>query len=261
MYKWGILYGLIFMVSCLGQAQIPHGHAHNDYKQQHPLIDALNLGYGTVEVDVFSHKGSIHIAHTKFGLPFSKTLKELYLDPLVNWLDKHDDQFYSLDNPLVLMIDLKSNHEVLIQALEELLVQYADYLVRQEAGVIIPGLVQIVLSGGVSADLLENQTTGFLFGDCPMKLFYYPSDDCIWCVRRSSAWSYWFSWKGKGQIPEVELQLLQDLVSDAHQAGYKLRFWAIPDTEACWDLLLDSGVDWINIDDLDRFDLFYQNRD
>ena len=60
MYKWGILYGLIFMVSCLGQAQIPHGHAHNDYKQQHPLIDALNLGYGSVEVDVFSHKGSLY---------------------------------------------------------------------------------------------------------------------------------------------------------------------------------------------------------
>lgn len=61
-------------------------------------------------------------------------------------------------------------------------------------------------------------------------------------------------------MPLDEKNLLDELVLSAHDAGYKIRFWAIPETEACWDLLLESGVDWINIDALAEFALFYKNK-
>ena len=51
---------------------------------------------------------------------------------------------------------------------------------------------------------------------------------------------------------------LKSMIKTAHNSGRKIRFWASPDNEGVWQKLLDEGVDWINVDDLEGFNVFYR---
>ena len=45
----------------------------------------------------------------------------------------------------------------------------------------------------------------------------------------SDNWTQQFTWDGSGDMPAAQEQKLRDLVTRAHQHGYRLRFWATPD--------------------------------
>ncbi|MCK5137459.1 MAG: hypothetical protein KAR19_16865 [Bacteroidales bacterium] len=40
-------------------------HAHNDYNHEHPLFDALENGFRSIEADVFSMGDSLYVAHDR----------------------------------------------------------------------------------------------------------------------------------------------------------------------------------------------------
>ena len=77
----------------------------------------------------------------------------------------------------------------------------------------------------------------------------------------SDNWSSHFTWRGVGTFPATERARLRTLVTKAHAAGYRVRFWETPDTpgaarEAVWRELLAAGVDHLNTDDLHGLELF-----
>ena len=77
----------------------------------------------------------------------------------------------------------------------------------------------------------------------------------------SDNWTQQFTRDGTGDMPAAEEQKLRDLVSRAHQHGYRLRFWGTPDKpgrarERIWATLLQIGVDHLNTDDLDGLQRF-----
>jgi len=77
----------------------------------------------------------------------------------------------------------------------------------------------------------------------------------------SDNWTNTFTWDGSGPMPAAEEQKLRDIVAQAHQHGYRLRFWATPDQagparDRLWSKLLQVGVDQINTDDLDGLQRF-----
>src|SRR6266478_168041 len=61
-------------------------HSHNDYEQRRPLLDALALGYRSVEADILLRDGELWVSHK--GRSFVGTLRELYLDPLQARVDR-----------------------------------------------------------------------------------------------------------------------------------------------------------------------------
>jgi len=253
---------LLFLSDCiLAQEVITSGHSHNDYKQKAPLHEALSHGYTSLEVDVFLYKGEIRVAHTGLGLPLSKTLESLYIQPLSNLCANRPNGIYGDSTILVLMIDLKNKREALIHALQESLLEYKHLFLHQTGVKTKWAPLQLVISGGPPLHVIERQEEeGFLFVDLPVKRSYSLQEYSVFCSRRSAAWGDFFTWNGHGTIPLDEKKLLDELVLSAHTAGYKIRFWAIPETEPCWDVLLESGVDWINIDALAEFAVFYKNK-
>lgn len=249
---------LLLSIVVHAQTVIPIGHAHNDYKQRHPLDAALSFGFTSIEVDVFLVDKEIKVAHTKLGLPFAKNLKDLYLDPLKERLDGQEAGVYGDSSILVLMIDLKNNRWELLDMLENLLKCYEDLLVHNQQGELSWAPLQILVSGGPPMQWINAQRNGFIFADWPLKGSYEESDRSSYCTRRSARWSDYFEWNGKGPISEEELVLLEKLTTETHSIGQKVRFWGIPETEACWSLLLEYEVDWINVDALEEFALYYR---
>ena len=59
-----------------------HAHAHNDYEHTHPLFDALDHGFASVEADIHLVDGQLLVAHSRSEVNPERTLQALYLDPL-----------------------------------------------------------------------------------------------------------------------------------------------------------------------------------
>jgi len=232
-----------------------HGHSHNDYKQKRPLFDALDHGYTSIEVDIFSYKGSIRVSHVATRLRHKPDLESLYLEPLNQVIEENGGLVFAGDSTtLVLMIDLKSDKIALIGLLQAALQPYS-HLIRSHNSTEWKPL-SVVLSGGPPRDMILQDDSG-IFGMDGKFMADNSQYSSALMPRLSSNYRSHFKWQGKGQMPVKEQELLKDLVMDADNNNRKVRFWNCPENEMVWKTLLDAGVEWINVDDLKRFRKFY----
>ena len=56
----------------------PRAHAHNDYEHTHPLFDALDQGFGSIEPDIYLVNGDLLVAHNRADCRPERNLVKLY---------------------------------------------------------------------------------------------------------------------------------------------------------------------------------------
>jgi hypothetical protein len=254
--------GLLFAQETLSTTTSPaaarRGHAHNDYLHLRPLLDALEQGFGSVEADVFLVDGELLVAHTQSELSQDRTLKRLYLEPLSQRIQQHGGSVYGGGQPLTLLIDVKSDGTATFQALHRLLLEYRTMLAYVENDKVHPGPVRAIVSGNRAIDAIA-ATSPRLVGidgrltDLDSKL----PDHLLPLI--SDNWQVHFDWRGVGEVPVADRQKLRKVVAQAHRHGRMVRFWAIPDKPAAWQLMNEAGVDLINTDDLPGLSHFLEN--
>ena len=67
---------MAFSGSTISRAEKPleNAHAHNDYLHERPLFEALDLGFNSVEADIFLVDGQLLVGHSRDQLkPERKT--------------------------------------------------------------------------------------------------------------------------------------------------------------------------------------------
>ncbi|KAL8755066.1 MAG: hypothetical protein Q9184_004910 [Pyrenodesmia sp. 2 TL-2023] len=77
-------------------------HSHNDYWRRVPLYDALAAGCTGVEADVWldpNHPNDLFVGHTRKSLTSARTLKSLYIDPLLTILNNQNNNPSSSSSP------------------------------------------------------------------------------------------------------------------------------------------------------------------
>ena len=244
---------------------LAQAHAHNDYEHDRPLNDALEHGFTSVEADVWLVDGELLVAHDLEDVQPGVTLESLYLDPLQDLVRGQGHSVYpNWDGSLQLLIDIKSDGESTYAAIEQELAEHRDIMSRYSHGATKTGPVTAVISGNRPLATMQAQEKRFSFYDGrsadltsgkPAGLMPLVSDN----------WTKLFSWQGVGPMPEAERAKLRAYVAEAHANGYRVRFWASPDTpgtarEAIWNELFDAGVDHINTDDLAALQQFLTAR-
>ncbi|MCH2044295.1 MAG: hypothetical protein MK212_09120 [Saprospiraceae bacterium] len=232
------------------------GHAHNDYAQKRriPLVDALKKGFVSIEVDVYAYgKNDLKVAHLPFFLASKRNLEQLYFKPLEIWLRNYQKIFQDSTQELILMVDVKSRPDVTYQRLKKLCLKYKTMLSYYDAkeDSVYQKSIRIVVSGKRPVNLILQDSISYLFLDGRLQDMKNAEISPKLVPRVSM--SYPFRWKGKGEIPAEELVQLRQYVQEIHTYGAKVRFWAMPENEELWTLFLQEGVDWMNIDDLDRY--------
>lgn len=238
-----------------GPTPLDRAHAHNDYEHDRPLLDALDHGFGSVEADVWFVDGQLLVAHDEDDVDPERTLQSLYLDPLRQIVADNGGAVYpGWDGSLQLLIDIKSDGEETYLAVDSVLAEYADIMTRFANGDVETGAVTAVISGNRPREVMEEQEVRYagydgrlsdLGADTPADFMPLVSDN----------WTDHFSWVGIGDMPAEERDKLHDIVAQAHDSGYQVRFWATPDAalpnrEAVWRELVDAEVDYLNSDDL-----------
>ena len=250
--------------SCRTQAQdfliLPNGHSHNDYSRETPLFDALENGFPSIEVDVFLHNGRMVVTHDDKQLDKKPTLEELYLDPLRKVISMNGGTVFAQDSTqLILMVDLKSDRITTYNALKVIFQKNLDLIEWYNSNEVVWGPIKVLLTGGPPIELIQKEKDRYFYVDGSVNQWYmdYPVN---LMPRASTNYSDYFKWKGQGLMPTAEEQELKRMISIAHLAGRKIRFWGSPNKVEVWEKLLDEGADWINVDDLKGFNEFYRKR-
>ncbi|MEO6721053.1 MAG: phosphatidylinositol-specific phospholipase C/glycerophosphodiester phosphodiesterase family protein [Ferruginibacter sp.] len=247
LYKFFICIVFVFTTAtAVAQtSMLPNAFSHNDYRHKRPLMDALNHGFRYVEADIYLRKGKLIVAHILPRLKMNRTLESLYLQPLLEYVQHNEQQGKTIDCPLTLMIDIKSDADDTYRALLVMLEKYKPILSRYNSNGTIPGNVTIVISGHKPSELIANMDSGYVFMDDNLRQIaayncteLYPMASC--------KYSRLLKWKGKGAIPPTDILRLEFYVAQAHKLGRKVRLWASPENKVVWNELLKYNVDLIN---------------
>ena len=230
---------------------LPNAFAHNDYRHEHPLFDALENGYTNIEADIFWEGGDLIVAHINPFFRSDKTLETLYLKPLCDRINQNNGRVYSdYNDPVILMIDIKTGANNTYAALKPLLEKYKSLLTSYNHGVVTPGAVTVVLSGHKPYKMIKGEDKRLAFIDEDLRKNNKDTTAVNVYKMSSCKYSKLLKWTGKGSIPDNEEMLLCTYVKIAHKYGKKVRLWASPENTVVWEELLKCGVDLINTDKL-----------
>ena len=228
---------------------LARAHAHNDYRHERPLLDALAQGFCSVEADIFLVDGELRVGHSMSELRKGRTLESLYVKPLAERVRANKGSVYSKKERFILLIDIKRNGAEVYPVLDALLERYGDLFNAHLDDKARPGPVTVILSGDRPRALVAADKTRYCSIDGrPPDLGAGAAANLLPLV--SDSWSKHFKWRGSGEIPPAELAKLKDFVARTHKESRLLRFWAAPDNPAAWRVLHDAGVDLINTDKL-----------
>ncbi|KAH3685458.1 hypothetical protein WICPIJ_003573 [Wickerhamomyces pijperi] len=232
--------------------------SYQDYKRRSPLLEALELGIGSVEVDAWYMDGidyDLFVGTHQFGLTSYRTINSLYLGILNKLLDqlnpKNSDgsvgtmrgPFY--DDPsqsFNLVIDVKNNPDMLFRVLQRNLevFQLKKYLttydtVKEEW---YHGPITIMLTGDVPFDSIRNQTVRNCFVDAPLKMLHEDES------KFSEKYPEGLTLSASGTLYEItgsksagnddnglsseQLSTLSTYINTAHKLGLKVRITELP---------------------------------
>jgi hypothetical protein len=235
------------------------GHAHNDYRHERPLLDALDHDFVSVEADIHLVGTQLLVAHDLKDVAPERTLEALYFEPLQRRVRENGGKVYPWLDEFILLVDIKSNGETTYQALKPVLEKYRDMLTAVTDGVEQKGPVTVILSGDYPLETVAAESTRLVAVDGrPHHLGKgYPVH---LMPLISSSWHGQFKWYGVGPIPEDIRNSLHDLVRRIHDEGRIARFWATPDRTEAWDEEVAAGVDLINADNLGKLREYLQQK-
>ena len=224
-------------------------HGHNDYLRPVPLRRALELGLGSIEADVFLVDGQLLVGHERWQLRASRTLESMYLQPLQEAAEANGKRLRADGEPLVLLVECKTDGVAAWPAMRALLWRYRSMLTRFIDGRVEPGAVTVLLSGRRPTAQLAAARDRWCALDGQFDDLQasppLPPDLVPWV---SLPWRELSDWTGSDELMPVEVELVTKLVRTAHAQGRRLRFWGAPDRKEGWRALFDLGVDRIGTD-------------
>lgn len=227
----------------------PNSHAHNDYEHRRPLLEALEQGFASVEADIHLAEGQLLVGHDAHQLRPERTLEALYLEPLRLIAGARGGAIHPKGQPLILLVDIKTEAEAAYQVLRGVLARYKGILTRFRDGKTEPGAVTVILSGNRPRATLLAEVDRWAAYDGRLADL-----DGNWPVSFmplvSESWVSQFTWRGIGALPAEEAKKLRGLAERAHAQGRLIRFWAAPDFAASWTVQREARIDLINTDRL-----------
>ncbi len=219
---------------------LANGHSHNDYEQQRPFYAAYEMGFGSIEADVFLKDGELYVAHNFKDISPERTLKALYLAPILKEISQHNGWPYANRQELQLLIDIKNTGPATLMALQKLLVPHRKALQH----------VRIIISGEMP-DPAQMAGQDELFTFDGRKNLVYPKEASPRVkLVSASIMDFGSYWDGKGPLGEAMREKIKTFVELQHAQKKLVRLWATPNTELGYRTLKDLGVDYIGTDDL-----------
>ena len=227
-------------------------HSHNDYEQAVPFFAAYDAGFGSIEADIFLHNDSLIVGHTEKDLPLARTLENMYLKPLAKKIQANNGYPYTdTSQQLQLMIDIKTDS---IATLDKLISVLKTYPIIVNAHHLI-----ISISGNRPPQNKFTAYPSFIWFDGELNKTY-TAEALTKIVMLSDALPRYTKWNGTDELNINDFNSLKALVDKTHALNKKIRFWAAPDNEKAWIILIQLGVDYLNTDHIEAISSFLKSK-
>lgn len=247
-------------------------HSHNDYWRDLPFWSAISYGCVSVEADVSLIDGILYVGHEQAALTSSRTLRSLYIDPIMAVLNRTNPTtpFYeggsengvfdtSSGQTLYLFIDLKTagntTFPAVIQALQPL--RDAGYLTTFNGTGVTEGPVTVIGTGNTPLDQVQGVSPRDYFYDANFALLSTELQNITSDVSpvASAQFSRFVGEINGTEFNQTQLDIVRGHVSYAASKGIVGRYWdtpAFPITKrnAVWTTLFNEGLGLLNADDL-----------
>lgn len=236
---------LLFGLALTAQAQpatytVANAHSHNDYEQKRPFYAAYELGFGSIEADVFLQNGELYVAHNVKDISPERTLKALYLEPLLKVVEENKGWPYPNRQPLQWLIDIKTAGPATLAALQKVLAPHQKALQH----------VRIVISGNMpEPEKMAGQDKIFTF-DGRKNLVYPKEASPMVKLVSNSITDFGGSWNGTEPMSDAMRENIKTFIELQHAQKKLVRLWGTPNTELGYQTLEELGVDYIGSDDL-----------
>lgn len=234
-------------------------HSHNDYTREKALYSALSAGCISVEADIWIHGTKLVVGHSDPGSN-GPTFTDLYANPLKKLIDERKAVFPAKpDQPLSLLVDFKNGGSDADKAWDQLVADLqplrdAGYLSHYD-GSFQQGLITIVGSGNAIKDGSSSAPSPIAkaLSDStnPQRAIFVDAVIHKDMKNFETSNAYFASAKWSDAVPNG-LPISGDAktkLDEAHSKGFKVRYWDIPG-KSSWQEIVDSGVDRLNVDDL-----------
>lgn len=226
-------------------------HSHNDYDRTVPFWEAYSQHCRSIEADVFLQDGEILVAHNRKDLNTDRSLKALYVEPIVRTFRENDGRMWkNSPDRLILMIDLKAADAM--PGVVSLIGEYPDVFDSHEG-------VQVVVSGDVIAPEEFANYPSYIFFDGRLTDSYTPEQLARVGIISADFRDYARKWNGKGRMIDAELEPVKAAIAQAHEMGKPFRFWSTPEGTTSYFTLWKLGVDIINTDKPAVASLFFSD--
>ncbi|KAI9669003.1 MAG: hypothetical protein M1817_005160 [Caeruleum heppii] len=260
----------------LTQGIIPKAiHSHNDYWRDVPFYSALSVGAISVEVDVWLYNETLYVGHERAALTSARTLKSLYIDPLLDTLrrqnppnpfdptkiEKNGVYDTSAGQPFHLWIDVKTDGPTtwpfVVRALEPL--RQGNWLSAPNANGsgIVTRQVTVIGTGNTPLSLVQGISNRTYFYDGPIPTLDSTFANITSAVSPIASTSFRrvFGDVRGTELNSTQLELLRNQIRVAKGKGIQTRYWDLPGwpistRNGIWRQLRTEGVDLLNVDDL-----------
>jgi len=238
MKKITLILGLSFYCILSTSAQIIH--SHNDYEQKQPFFAAYDLGFDSIEADLYLKDGELCVAHNLKDVSAERTLRKLYIEPLLAKIKENGGYPYPNKKSLHLLLDLKTQGKEIMQVLD---VQLKPY--KKELSHVI-----ISISGDMpKPEEFQNYDKMFSF-DGRKNLTYSKEGFKRVYIVSASFTDFGKYWSGKEPLSQEVTEKISVFVNEMHSKNKKVRLWGTPNTTLGYETLKALQVDVIGTDDL-----------
>jgi YVTN family beta-propeller protein len=241
-FKWLVSLAGFLCLHVIGYAQQLDkvmSHSHNDYEQQSPFQSAFDLGFSSIEADIYLQNGILLVGHDLKDLKASRTLANLYLAPL------EKQQNLLKGRRLQLMIDVKSEALSTLDALIALLANYPKLVQNKQ--------IVITISGNLPPiDKYPVYPRYIFFDGRPVTL---DKADLNKIAMVSDSYASYADIRRS----VLDTMRIRKAIAAAHAVGKPFRVWGNPDDRKGWKFLMDLGVDYINTDKIDELTDFLKD--
>lgn len=219
-------------------------HSHNDYSKSSPYTGAYTARAGSIEADIALVGDELYVTHDPANTNAQRTLKKLYLDPIVsNYRENGNKAYPDRDYNYALVLDIKSGG---VNAINKVIALIADNLDVFDTSA-NPNAIKLIFTGGRPAPAAWGSFPKYIWFD-------YSSPDLSTLSEEQKSRigmislqaSSYLKWSSVAPMTPLEYATVKGVIG--RTGKIPLRFWEAPDVKLTWWTLANLGVAFINSD-------------